>query len=90
MSDCFPFPAGNFQLACFGALESIGNKKPFIHLPRMDKAAFLNLQGNLGIYFLGHPLYVQIPSGISFLKSDLVMQPVSSKVPSQLPCSGQV
>lgn len=80
---------GNFQLACFGALESLGNKNLFIHLARMDKAVFPNLQGSLVVYFLCHPLYVQIPSGIQFLKSDQVTQPISSNMPSQLTYSGQ-
>lgn len=65
MSDCFPLPALEISsLPVLGHLNLLAIKKSFIHLARMDKAMFLILQGNLGVYFLVHPLYVQMPSGI--------------------------
>lgn len=67
MPCCFPSSIlcfGDFQLACFGALKSLANEQAFIHLARMDKAVFLNLQGNLGVCFfvthcmsLRHPIF---------------------------------
>lgn len=90
MSDCFPLPALEISsLPVLGQLYFLAIKKSSIHLARMDKVVFLNLQGNLGVYFLGHPLHVQIPSGIQFFKTGLVTQPISSNMPSQLTCSGQ-
>lgn len=48
----FHYQLGNLQLAYFGVLKSFGNKKSFIHLARMDKAVFLNLQGIVWGYIL--------------------------------------
>lgn len=79
----------NFQLAWFGALESLANEQACIHPSRMDKAVFLNLQNNLGSCFFCHPLYVQIPASIQFLKLDQVMQPISNNMTSWMTSSGQ-
>lgn len=58
MPYCFPSSircVGDFQLACFGALQCLASEQAFIHLTRMDKAVFLNLQGNFRFgFFVTH------------------------------------